>query len=168
MPTEKEKRTMSADLAGADTREVVALLNLIHEELKKRDEIEPLKAPEVPRAVQDFRRIVGGLQLRYPPDPPKLFKAEAVSPSQIKLSWTSDARNVDGFRIERCDHKKRGNFVEIQQIVNPSAKDYMDMNLNSETLYRYRLRAFNILGNSNYSEIREAIASANPAEITTK
>jgi hypothetical protein len=91
-----------------------------------------------------------------PPARPTELTATASSPMQINLAWTDNSGNEDGFAIERCDKKKNCmNFVEIGR-VGSDANSFQDLGLRIGTEFRYRVRAFNAAGNSDYSNIASA------------
>ena len=50
------------------------------------------------------------------PTAPTNLVATAVSKSQINLTWTNNASNETGFRIERCKGSKCTNFVQIATV----------------------------------------------------
>ena len=159
MPTKKENRTMSDKTIGRDTKEVVDLLTSILEDVRAQVEVGTPKLSEGASlaAKQQYKRITASFGLKYPPETPGRLKAKAVSIGQINLIWTyKNANNIDGFRIERCAHDECDDFVEVQQIDNPKATNYEDTNLTADTRYRYRVRAFNICGDSSYSHVTEA------------
>jgi len=70
--------------------------------------------------------------------------------SQINLSWSDNSNNEDGFSIERCTGNNCTNFA---QIATTSVTSFPNTGLNNNTWYRYRVRAFNVSGNSAYSNI---------------
>jgi fibronectin type III domain protein len=76
----------------------------------------------------------------------------AVSSSQINLSWTDNSGNEDGFSIERCTNNNCTNFAQIAQ-VGPNVTTFNNTGLSGNKFYRYRVRAFNVSGNSAYSNI---------------
>lgn len=84
------------------------------------------------------------------PTPPGNLTATAVSSSQINLTWTDNANNEDGFKIERCKGSFCTNFAQIAT-VGSNVKSYSDTGLSPRTTYRYRVRAYNAAGNSAYS-----------------
>jgi hypothetical protein len=91
-----------------------------------------------------------------PPAAPNELTATAASPTQIDISWADNSGNEDGFAIERCDKKKNClNFVEVGR-AGAGANSFQDLNLRIGTEYRYRIRAFNAAGNSDYSNIASA------------
>ena len=106
-------------------------------------------------AVNTFNDIVAGLNLQFPPDKPNLtVKDEDISSGEIKLHWTDDTTNAEGFKVWRCQGDSCEDFVEIKT-VSSSTRTYLDDNLASKTTYRYKLTAFNSRG-----EATSAIASA--------
>jgi len=84
-----------------------------------------------------------------PPAAPGGLAASAVSSSQINLSWTDNATNETGFKIER----KTGSGGTYSQIAAPTANatSYNDTGLDTATTYFYRVRASNGSGDSAYS-----------------
>ena len=87
-----------------------------------------------------------------PPAAPSNVAATAVNASQINLSWTDTSSNETGFSVERCEGSSCTNFVEIVQTTADVAS-YQDGGRVASTTYRYRLRSFNGLGYSGYSNI---------------
>jgi len=86
------------------------------------------------------------------PDAPSNLVATAVSKTQIDLAWTDNATNEGGFKIERCTGAGCANFSQIAA-VGANVKNYSNSGLKRNTTYRYRIRAFNTLGNSAYSNV---------------
>jgi fibronectin type 3 domain-containing protein len=76
-----------------------------------------------------------------------------VSSSQINLSWTDHSNNETGFKVYRTNHGK--SFKEIAT-VGANVTTYADTGLKASTTYRYRVRAYNGRGNSDYSNIASA------------
>jgi hypothetical protein len=89
-----------------------------------------------------------------PADPSNLV-ATAVSASEIDLSWSDNSNNETGFKIERCQGNACTDFVEIAQ-VGANVTTFNNTGLAFNTRYRYRVRAFNAVGNSAYSNIAAA------------
>jgi len=82
-----------------------------------------------------------------PPAAPSNLTATAVSTSQINLAWSDNSSNEDGFKIERCTGAGCTNFAQIAQ-VGADVSTFNNTGLSSNTTYRYRVRAFNMGGNS--------------------
>ena len=82
-----------------------------------------------------------------PAKPTNLF-ASASSSTEIKLSWTDNSNNEDGFKLER--KTSGGSFAEIKTL-SPNSVSFTDSGLNTDTTYYYRIRAYNVDGYSDYS-----------------
>src|SRR5262245_33224340 len=97
-----------------------------------------------------------------PPSAPSNLTSLAVSSSQINLNWSDNSSNEDGFRIERCAAASGScldaNFQEIAQ-VGQNVTSFNNTGLPAQTTYTYRVRAYNSVGPSAYS---------NPAQATTQ
>ena len=86
------------------------------------------------------------------PNAPSNLVGNAVSGTQINLSWTDNSNDEDVFKIERCTGNNCANFGEIAQ-VGANVTSYPNTGLSRNTWYRYRVRASNANGNSAYSNI---------------
>ena len=73
----------------------------------------------------------------------------AVTSTNPYLSWTRSTSNTQGYALERRTADQ--NFVEITRLGNSQIAAYSDRNLSSGT-YFYRMRAYNPLGESAYTE----------------
>jgi hypothetical protein len=93
------------------------------------------------------------------PAAPGNLSAAAVSASQINLGWTDNSNNETGFKIER----KTGSGGAYSEITTVGAEvtTYNDTGLNESTAYFYRVRAFNVDGNSTYSNEASALTFPN-------
>ena len=91
---------------------------------------------------------------------------ENVDAASLQLSWADNSQNEDGFDIER----KTGNggaFLALTTIpANQSS--YTDTNLSDGTTYCYRVRAFNSVGGSPYSNEACATTSASAPTSTAQ
>jgi len=105
-------------------------------------------------AIADYFTIVKGSVAPLPAAPSAL-SATAVSRTQINLSWTDNAGNETGFRIERCKNVNCTNFAQIAQ-VESNITTFADTTVVKNTMYSYRVRAFNVTGNSAYSNTANA------------
>ena len=100
------------------------------------------------------RGIISGSSSAVPPPPPTPpaapsgLAATSLSSSQIRLDWTDNSADEDGFRVERSL-----NGVSFTQIASPAADvtTYTDVGLSASTTYYYRVRAYNAGGNSAYT-----------------
>jgi PKD repeat protein len=89
------------------------------------------------------------------PTAPTSLTATAISTSQLSLAWTDNAANEDGFQIERCSGNNCSNFAQIA-IVGTNVRTYSNTGLSKNTVYTYRVRAYNSFGNSGYSNTSAA------------
>ena len=89
------------------------------------------------------------------PASPSDLGASAASRSQINLSWNDNSSNEAGFSIERCAGQSCTDFAQVAQ-VGPNVRFYADAGLTKNTVYRYRVRAFNADGSSGYSNVAAA------------
>jgi hypothetical protein len=79
---------------------------------------------------------------------PNHLHASAISKTNVLLEWTDFSDAEDGFRVER--QAGNGAFDEIATL-GPNVSSYNDFSASSTTRYHYRVRAFNSLGFSPYS-----------------
>jgi predicted phage tail protein len=97
-----------------------------------------------------------------PPAAPTSLVATAESDTQINLTWTDNADNEAGFKIERCTGAGCSNFAQIAT-VGANVKSYSNTGLTASTSYSYRVRAYNAAGDSAYSNTATAVTQATPA-----
>jgi hypothetical protein len=90
-----------------------------------------------------------------PPAAPTGLTATAVSKSQINLTWTDNANNESGFKIYQCKGLGCTNFKQIAT-VGANTTTFSNTGLRTNTTYRYRVQAYNVAGNSAYSNIASA------------
>ncbi len=98
------------------------------------------------------------------PDAPSGLGVGALSTSKISLSWTDNAYDESGFKIER----KTDLAGSYGHIVTVAANDesYNDTGLNDGTSYHYRVRAFNAAGDSAPSEDNATTLLAAPSNLS--
>jgi len=81
------------------------------------------------------------------PRKPLRLEAVALSQSSIKLKWIDDSSNEDGFKIERSINSAPFSVIAT---VDADTQYYRDTPLAAAT-YLYRVRAYNNIGYSPYS-----------------
>jgi predicted phage tail protein len=96
-----------------------------------------------------------------PPTAPATLTANAASSSQINLSWTDNASDESGFRIERSPDGTT--FAEITT-VGANVTTFADVGLTASTRYWYRIRAYNNTGPSSYAGPASATTLAPPPQ----
>ena len=97
-----------------------------------------------------------------PPSAPSQQIATAVSDTQIDITWTDNASNETGFKIER----KTGAIGIYQQIATTAANitSFKDTTGSEGLTYYYRVRAYHAYASSPYSN--RAFATTLPAAPT--
>jgi hypothetical protein len=98
----------------------------------------------------DFSNEAAGFLLYIPepeaPSTPTNLKATALSSTEVRLTWTDQASDEDGFYVER-------NGARVITL-GSNASSFTDTNLTPGTEYEYRVQAYNNdNGESAYSNI---------------
>jgi len=87
------------------------------------------------------------------PQAPTSLTSVGASSSQVNLTWSDNSDNEVGFKIERSLNGTTWNQVTT---VGAGTVSYSDTGLDHATLYHYRVRAYNIVGDSAYSNVDTA------------
>lgn len=87
------------------------------------------------------------------PAAPSTLAASVASASRINLRWHDNSNNETGFRIER--RIGTGAWSRIAT-VGPNVTGFASTGLRSRTTYGYRVRAYNGIGTSSYSNVVSA------------
>ncbi|HEX9512009.1 MAG TPA: T9SS type A sorting domain-containing protein [Puia sp.] len=112
-----------------------------------------------------FSTPVAGATTQAPPalpSDPSGLAGVSQGPTHTSLSWTNNAVNATGFEVWRSP-TTNSNYVLAATL--PVATAYVDSNLTNNTLYFYKVRAFNEGGPSNYSN--EISVTTSSAAVTT-
>jgi alpha-tubulin suppressor-like RCC1 family protein len=88
-----------------------------------------------------------------------------VSDTQINLSWTDNCNIETGFKIERKLGLSGTSWEEIA-VTGPDVTSYSNTGLSWNTIYYYRIRAFNSFTDSFYSEEINATTAGSPLSLT--
>ena len=97
-----------------------------------------------------------------PPAAPSDLTANAVSQTEIDLSWTDNSDNETGFRIYRSETKTWKGATPIQE-VGANTTSYSDTGLAPGTLYHYWVTAFNSCGESDPTPVASAATPPSPS-----
>ena len=109
-----------------------------------------------------FRAASAGPPDTQVPTAPTNLAANAVSSTQINLSWTASTDNVavTGYQIERCQGAGCSNFALLTTVTTTT---YNNTGLAASTSYSYRVRAGDAAGNlSAYSGVASATTLTAP------
>lgn len=141
--------------------------SLIHMEVKTRlmDTVRPVPSIIGMCVTDGTVNAYNALSVGGPPPPPPAtpsnLTAKASACDQIDLTWYDNSDNEDGFKIERS--LDASNFDQIDT-VGANVTTYSNTGLAENTLYWYRVRAYNAGGNSGYSNIANDTTPACPGE----
>ncbi|MCX5687463.1 MAG: carboxypeptidase regulatory-like domain-containing protein, partial [Candidatus Omnitrophica bacterium] len=103
------------------------------------------------------------------PATPTNLTATASDSTQIDLNWQDNSKNETGFKIERSlnPNAVSKNWSQIAT-VSKDVTTYSNLNLNANTTYYYRVKAYNEKGESGYSNIANAKTPAKAYSISGK
>lgn len=101
------------------------------------------------------------INVPVPAAPTDLY-ADAISGSEIYLSWTDNSNNEVGFIIERAGASMTWREIAI---VGFDTAYFLNAGLTPSVTYYYRIRAFNDGGNSDFSNIDSATTFITPDEV---
>ncbi|HEX7185270.1 MAG TPA: fibronectin type III domain-containing protein [Thermoanaerobaculia bacterium] len=97
--------------------------------------------------------------LPTPPAAPGSLVAQALSGTEIQLTWQDNSGNEDSFRVEQSIN---GVFQEIRSLPAGSISTQVT-GLTADTTYTFRVRAANTAGFSGYSNVASDTTPASPA-----
>jgi hypothetical protein len=80
-----------------------------------------------------------------------IFSQAELNAAQLQLSWTDNSTNEDGFKIERGP-ATAGPFTQIGT-AGSNIASYTDSGLADATNFCYRVRAYNVAGDSAYTNV---------------
>ena len=84
----------------------------------------------------------------WSPVAPTGLAATPKSSNKIDLAWVDNSDNETGFKIERKTGS--GSFTEVTTVAK-NVSTYSDTGLSQYTAYVYRVRAYNVIGDSAYT-----------------
>jgi hypothetical protein len=112
-----------------------------------------------------WKTRIGSFKLRDcgapPPAPtaPSNLQANAVSSSQINLTWADNSNNEDGFKVKRCSGSGCTPTTVIATL-GANTTSYNNTGLSASTSYSYVVVAFNSGGDSGASNTASATTQA--------
>ena len=83
-----------------------------------------------------------------PPNAPSNLTASGTSTTEVQLNFKDNSDNEDGFKVER---KEPGGTYELIAVLPANSTSHKDAGLTANTIYYYRVCAFNTYGTSPYS-----------------
>jgi len=86
-----------------------------------------------------------------PPSTPTNLRVRNVSSNEITIEWNHVSGYTDGFKVERRQIGAPGLWSRIADLVDPACRIYTDKNLEFETTYSYRVKAYNANEESGFS-----------------
>lgn len=107
-------------------------------------------------------RLINGQPIAAPTTPSNLGASYNSGTSKIDLTWTDNASDETGYRIERKTGAG-GSYSQIAEIASASVTSYSDgSGLTPGATYYYRVRAYKTGANSNYSNEANAAVPVTP------
>ncbi|PLX33075.1 MAG: hypothetical protein C0600_01095 [Ignavibacteria bacterium] len=97
------------------------------------------------------------------PSAPSNLRTIVVQPEFISIGWDDNSDNEDGFRVERS-LDGGATWTEIAT-VGANWSNYRNSGLSPATQYWYRVRAYNSVGTSAYSNTASATTPAAPTDV---
>ncbi|MBI3424413.1 MAG: fibronectin type III domain-containing protein [Acidobacteria bacterium] len=104
-----------------------------------------------------FSNVASATTAGLPPNAPTNLTATAVAPTQINLSWSDNAGNETGYKVERSLNNSAWSQVAL---LGANAAAYNDTTVSAATLYYYRVRATNTAGDSASTSVVSATTPA--------
>ncbi len=148
---------------------LAALLLSNHPEWGYAEVKERILSTVRPIVALDGKTVTGGIinaynalqEPVYAPNAPSNLIASVVSYNQIDLAWNDNSDNESGFRIERSQDGGL-TWSEIASL-GANVQTHNDDALEAETIYNYRIYAYDSTGDSDYSNTASATTNPTPS-----
>ena len=98
-----------------------------------------------------------------PPTAPVDAEARAVSWTSLYLTWERSDYNAEGFELQR---RQEGEWTGLARIEDVATLSYTDSPLPADTAFRYRIRAYNDHGSSDWTVFPDTRTEAIPEVLT--
>ncbi|GAM10729.1 protein sidekick-2 [Geobacter sp. OR-1] len=85
---------------------------------------------------------IAGAATTAPTAPSALSAIEGSDETRINLTWTDNAGDETGYKIERCEGAGCANFSQVGSNLSANSVSYSDTGLKGNTGYSYRVSAF--------------------------
>jgi hypothetical protein len=122
-------------------------------------EVDPTHAADAARSLHDTPTRVAGYKVSTTsiaastaPIAPGGLASKGTAYNSVALGWTDNSSNESGFKVERSADGV--NFTEIASL-GAGTVGYTDATVSAKASYYYRVRAFNSVGGSAYSNTLE-------------
>ena len=95
-------------------------------------------------------RLTGWLQLPMPPAAPGTPALTKLTGGIVRIAWADNSNNEEGFRVQR-ETKSGGSWINPQIVATVGANMASATNAPGPGTFRYRVQAFNTIGDSAWS-----------------
>jgi titin len=112
----------------------------------------------------DYSGMANATTAQIPPAAPAVLTATAEGSAEVQLGWTDQSNNEDGFKIERSND---GTSFAPLVTLGVDTTSYLDTGLTPATTYYYRVHAYNVAGDSGYSNTASAATGQVPPPAPT-
>lgn len=82
------------------------------------------------------------------PLPPQELNGRVINEKEVELTWKDQSGNEEGFKLERRTPSSQ--YEEIIQLP-ANTTSYLDQSVEPKQFYYYRVRSYNLVGESSYS-----------------
>jgi hypothetical protein len=118
-------------------------------------ETDPTRAADAARSLNDTATKVAAYKVAATttataPAAPSSLATRSLAYNSVAIGWSDNSSNESGFTVQRSSDGV--NFTEIASL-GAGAVSFSDATVSARTAYYYRVRAFNSIGGSAYSNV---------------